>query len=170
METVNLENNRLPVRKKNRLKEYDYSTNGAYFVTICTQNKQCTLGSIVGDGSPVPKAAGRIAEKWIAEIPKRFPQAKVEAHIVMPNHIHLLMSLTRNEADKSSPTVSDMVAWYKYQVTKEINAKKKTPGERFFQRSFHDHVVRGEKDYEKIWDYIHQNPLRWQMDCFYREE
>ena len=88
----------------------------------------------------------------------------------MPNHVHLLLSLTRNEADKSSPTVSDMVAWYKYQVTKEINAKEKTPGERFFQRSFHDHVIRGEKDYEKIWDYIHQNPLRWHMDCFYREE
>ena len=98
-------------RKANRLKTYDYSRPGAYFVTICTQERRCILCDIVGD----------------------------------------------------------VVAWLKYTATKEINRETGTSGQRIFQRSFHDHVVRSEEDYRKIWEYIGDNPRRWTEDRYYAE-
>ena len=80
-----------PERKLNRLSEYDYGTNGAYFVTICTQDRCKILSTIVGDGFPVPKPHGMIAEKYIAEIPKKYPTVSVDKFVIMPDHIHLLL-------------------------------------------------------------------------------
>lgn len=78
-------------RKPNRLCDYDYSQNGAYFVTICTQNREKILSDIVGDGSPVPKPFGMIAEEIIAQIPNKYPMVSVDKYVVMPDHIHLLL-------------------------------------------------------------------------------
>ena len=81
----------LPAGKRNRLVNYDYSSNGAYFVTICTEGKRKTMCDIAGDGVPVPKEPGRIAERCIMEIPGKYPTVTVAAYTVMPNHIHLLL-------------------------------------------------------------------------------
>ena len=160
----------LPQRKRNRLQNYDYSLPGAYFVTICTEHRRNTLCDIVGDGSPVPKWPGMIAEELIAEIPKQFPCVQISNYVVMPNHVHLLLVFDHvNGTGHPSPTLGNIVGWYKFNVTKQINEKKGTPGERFFQRSYHDHVIRDERDYQKIWNYIDGNPLRWRDDCFYAE-
>lgn len=162
----------LPKRRRNRLKNYDYSRNGVYFVTICTEGRRKTLCEIIGDGSPVPKEPGRIAEEMIRKIPEKYPFVSVDTYIVMPNHIHLLLAIngTGGTVDPSpplSPTMGTVVGWYKYQVTKLVNEAAGTPATRFFQRSFHDHVVRGERDNLKIWEYIENNPGRWLEDCFY---
>ncbi|MBQ2928542.1 MAG: transposase [Oscillospiraceae bacterium] len=160
----------LPKRKRNRLMNYDYSSNGVYFVTICTEGRQKVLCEIVGDGSPVPKEAGRIAEKMIRKIPEKYPDVSVDNYVVMPNHIHLLLAI--NEPDKmrnASPAMGTVVGWYKYQVTKMVNEMSGTQGTKLFQRSFRDHIIRGEKDYLKIWEYIEYNPLKWREDCFYTE-
>lgn len=160
----------LPERKRNRLKNYNYSSCGAYFVTICTDKRRKTLCDIVGDGFPVPKEAGAIADRYIQEIPVRYPTTHVNRYVIMPNHIHLLLSIeARNGTGNPSPTVGNIVGWYKYQVTKEVNERTGTIGRKVFQRSFHDHVIRGDKDYQRIWNYIAGNPLRWAEDCFYIE-
>ena len=160
----------LPERKRNRLKNYNYSSCGAYFVTICTEKRRNTLCDIVGDGFPVPKEAGTIADMYIQKIPVRYPTVHVNHYVIMPNHIHLLLSIDAgNGTGNPSPTLGSIVGWYKYQTTKAINERSGTNGKRVFQRSFHDHVIRGEKDYQKIWNYIDGNPLRWADDCFYAE-
>jgi len=160
----------LPKRKANRLKEYDYSRPGAYFVTVCTEKRLKTLCDIVGDGFPVPKEAGMIAENCIQEIPVRYPMVHVDRYVIMPNHIHLLVSIdVINGTGNPSPTLGNVIGWFKYQVTKRVNEHVGSHGKRVFQRSYHDHVIRGEKDYRKIWEYIEDNPHRWKEDCFYME-
>ena len=76
---------------------------------------------------------------------------------------------TKNRKNTLCKIVGNILGWFKYQVTREINSYCHTAGIRFFQRSYHDHVVRGEQDYLKIWQYIDNNPAQWKDDCFYRE-
>ena len=161
----------LHARKRNRLPYYDYSTNGGYFVTICTEKRKNTLCAIVGDGFPVPKKAGQIAEANIRRISLKFPDVYVDKYVIMPNHIHLLLRIDNvGGTGNPSPTLGRVIGWYKYQTTREINAACRTAGCRFFQRSFHDHVIRGDADYKMIWEYIDTNTLKWKLDCFYAEE
>lgn len=158
----------LPRRKPNRLIHYDYSSNGAYFVTICTERRNKTLCDIVGDGFPVPTRQGEIAERMIRMIPEKYPSVRVDKSVVMPNHIHMILIFERESGTGDPPpTLGNVVGWYKYQVTKQINDGTRSPKERVFQRSYHDHIIRGEKDYRKIWEYIDTNPIKWADDCFY---
>ena len=160
----------LPQRKPNRLKQYDYSSHGAYFVTICTESRKNTLCTIVGDGLPVPKRPGEVAAHYILEISNHFPNAHIDHYVVMPNHIHLLLFLKNSGTGDPSPTLGNVIGWFKYQTTKQINLENGTTGAKVFQRSYHDHVVRNEQDYLKIWEYIENNPARWQLDCFYHAD
>ena len=167
----------LPKRKVTRLKEWDYSTPGAYFLTICTAEKRCILSRIpiVGEGLAPPAVElseiGKIVEEQILDLPRRFPSVSLDKYVIMPNHVHLLISLTGGEASggaSPSPTAVDVV-----RAMKSISARQCRA--RFgiyplWQRSFHDHVIRGEKDYLEIWQYIDNNPARWAEDCYAPEE
>lgn len=160
----------LPKRKRNRLVNYDYSSHGAYFVTICTEERKKVLSDILGDGFHVLKVEGKIAAEWIERIPEKYPGVHICNFVVMPNHIHMLLMIDGTcGTGNPSPTLGNIIGWYKYTVSKEINLKKMTSGNRVFQRSYHDHIIRGEKDYLKIWEYIDTNPIRWSDDCFYAE-
>ncbi len=162
----------LPTRKPTRLKEYDYSQNGAYFVTICTEGRKCILGEIgaieyVGEAALcLPKINlsqyGKIVDQYIKNIDDVYTGITVEKYVIMPNHIHLLILISRKDGRQraASPTISGIVKGIKSLVTKEI-------GGNIFQRSFHDHIIRNEKDYLEIWQYIDTNHLKWQEDCFY---
>lgn len=156
-----------PRRKPNRLINYDYSSNGAYFVTICTEKRKKLFCEIVGDGFAVPLQPGIVAAQWVEKIPIQYPVVSVDHYVVMPNHIHLLLRFesVQGTADPS-PTLGAVVGWYKYQVTREL-CNGLDSRARVFQRSFHDHVIRGNADYQKIWEYIDTNPLRWTLDCHY---
>lgn len=159
----------IPTRKPNRLKEYDYSQNGAYFITICTQDRKEMLSKIVGDGLSVPKLTteGYIVEKYVKEICIKYPCASVDKYVIMPNHIHLLIGINNeNGTDDPSPTIGKIIGWFKYSSTKSINNSKNCI-DKVFQRSFHDHIIRNETDYREIWEYIDTNPLKWTEDCFY---
>ena len=167
----------LPNRKPNRIEEYDYSQSGAYFVTICTQDRKRILSAIVGDGFPVPKFSGEIAEQFIQKIPEKYPNITVDKYVIMPDHIHLLFRfdsvgdgfpvpcgdgiVTKCGRRNASPTVGAVVGWYKYQVTKQVNLLSDTPGQKLFQRSYYDHVIRNQQDYNEIWEYIENNPRKW---------
>ena len=151
-----------PERKVNRFSEYDYSQTGAYFVTICTQNRRKILSAIVGDGSPVPKPYGIIAEKYIAQLPEKYSLVTVDKYVIIPDHIHLLLRFHWDlGTGNPSPTLGNVIGWYKYQVTKQINLQDKTQGEQFFQRSYYDHVIRNQQDYDETWQYIENNPRKW---------
>ncbi len=159
----------LPIRKKNRLEYFDYGQNGAYFVTICTKDRKPLLCDIVGDESPVPKPIGKIALAITNQIPKKYPNVKVDTFVVMPNHIHLLLSIENDGTGNPSPTVGTVVAWYKYSITKQANMLLDTIGQKVFQRSYHDHIIRNEKDYAEIWEYIENNPRKWALDRYYSQ-
>ncbi len=163
----------LPQRKSPRLKNFDYSTTRAYFITICTQNRKNILSAIVGEGSPLPKLScyGEIADLWIQKLPEKYQEISVDCYVIMPNHIHLLLSVLRNDGrGDPSPTVDAAMGWLKYQITKESNILRSTAGEKLFQRSFFDHVIRNRNDYQEIYKYIHENPMRWKFDEFYADE
>ena len=150
----------LPKRKRNRLSNYDYSQNGAYFITICTKDRKPILSTIVGDDAHiVPKPYGRIAEKYICNVPE------IEKYVIMPDHIHILIRLDNGSMWASTPTsakessknrIASIVRSIKVLVTKEI-------GESIFQRSYYDHVIRNQRDYDEIWEYIENNPRKWVM-------
>lgn len=170
-----------PIRKPNRLPFYDYSSPGVYFVTICTRDRRCSLSDVVtpavGDGSPVPptlvvlKDPGRIVQNHILQIPKKYPTVSVDTYVIMPNHIHLLLSFgVDHGTGNPSPTLGNVIGWLKYQATKQINQHTGTTGCAFFQRSYHDHVIRCEGDYLRIWNYIDGSPACRHNDCFYTEE
>ena len=147
----------MPRRKHNRIENYDYSQNGAYFITICTQNRKPLLSNIVGDDAHiVPKPFGRVVEKYICNAPE------IEKYVIMPDHIHIIIRLDNGSMWASTPTdkkcnrVASIVRSIKTLTTKEI-------GEPIFQRSYYDHVIRNQQDYDEIWEYIENNPLKWAM-------
>ncbi len=160
--------NDFPKRKPNRLRDYDYSTPGAYFITICSKDRKQLLGKIVGDDAHiVPKNDlsnyGLICDKYINSINVKYENVTVDKYVIMPNHIHLIIFLN-GTMWASSPTnnIESIIRSFKTMVTKEI-------GISIWQRSYHDHVIRDENDYKKIWEYIDNNVTQWQMDCFYEE-
>ena len=163
-----------PKRKPNRLPDFDYSTPGAYFITICVAGKQCLLANIVGGGAlDAPQVhltkAGEIAEKYILS-GNRIPQIQVEKFVIMPNHIHLLLAVNKEEANGSSKAPTPTNAIVPHFVSNFKRFCHRDIGTHIFQRSYHDHIIRGEQDYLKIWEYIDNNPARWKEDCFYLEE
>ncbi len=166
-------NNYLPERKPTRLRGFDYSSSGAYFITICTQNRKNILSTIVGEGFPLPQLSlyGQIVDKWIQRMPDKYPEISVDRYVIMPNHIHILLSVAKvyGRGDPS-PTVDSAMGWIKYQCTKEINKTRNAVGEKVFQRSFYDHVVRNYEDYLEINKYIYENPRHWLLDRLYAEE
>ncbi|MBO5410671.1 MAG: transposase [Clostridia bacterium] len=162
-----------PVRKRNRLKGYDYSQNGVYFLTLCTKNKKCILGRIVGDGdSDVPNMVlseyGRITEKYIQSIESAYSTVTLDSYVIMPNHIHLVIELYSEEnickktlsKDSANNTIPVVVSAFKRLVSKEV-------GYNFWQRSYHDHIIRNEAALNTIREYVANNQLRWKEDCFY---
>ena len=154
----------LPKRKSTRLSYYDYSQNGAYFVTVCTHEKRHLLSHIVGEGlCALPKniltPIGKDVESAIHFIGSHHPHVIVDKYVVMPNHIHMILMLDTPEGH-GTPSLSNIVGQMKSYTTKLF-------GGTLWQRSFHDHIIRGEEDYKKIWQYIDTNVLRWEKDCFY---
>ena len=164
----------LPKRKPNRLKDYDYSQNGAYFITVCTKDMKCFLSRIENEGSVgdddlgVPKLilnkTGIIIENNIIKMNNIYSDISVDNYVIMPNHIHLLLTVQikgqiENGAPRSSPptnAISKFVTALKKFTSKEI-------GENIWQRSFHDHIIRNEEDYNIRWQYIDENPKKWLM-------
>lgn len=152
----------LPIRKKNRLAEYDYCTPGYYFLTICTADKSKLFWDteVLIDGQPKLSAIGSIARKYLLEIPNYYQGVSVDKSVIMPNHIHLILILSKFHQEIALPSVENIIGQYKRAVSKAI-------GESIWQKGFHDHVIRGESDYRKIWQYIDMNPYRWTDDCYF---
>ena len=163
----------LPKRKPTRLPFYDYSTPGAYFITICTQDRKNLLCHIVGGGAlDAPKChlthSGEIVRQYILSGAK-IPNVQVDKYVIMPNHIHLLLSITETAFDGTSWAPSPTNAIIPHFVSTLKRFCHQAIGAKIFQRSYHDHVIRCEQDYLKIWEYIDTNPAQWKNDCFYQD-
>lgn len=167
--------NKLPNRKNPRLKCYDYSKPGAYFVTICTHNKKKSLSNIVGAIHESPSLQLTVKGEIVDDIIKSFPESfgvRIDRYIIMPNHIHLIMIISDSDvlrAIRESPlhhrsALSKAVGYIKMNASKKIH--KQFGITTVWQRSFYDHIIRDKDDYEKIAKYMYNNPKRWQFDCF----
>lgn len=154
-------------RKPLRLRQYDYGQPGAYFITVCTQGKKCLLGAVVkGSDSIAPSVklskVGLITEKYLRSIPG------VDAYVIMPNHVHMILLISAGDLRQgpmwaSAPTegcISDRIRSWKTLITKGAGCG-------IWQRSFYDHVIRDERDYIRISQYIADNPAKWSEDVYY---
>lgn len=148
-------------RKSPRIPKYDYSLPNSYFITICTHEKKCIFGK-----PNMLNVSGKIAEECIIKIAEIYPHAFVENYVVMPNHIHMILRIENEKSEKTLPSVTQIVGQYKMSVTKKI--RRQNYNEQIWQRSFHDHIIRNQRSLEIIWEYINNNPMKWEEDCFYK--
>ena len=199
----------LSQRKQIRLKEYDYSQEGYYFITICTQNRKHILSHIetinksvgvdahidpkmnkdkefiknnVGAG-PVSARKnktkenvkltqlGEIVENVYLNLGKEFKYIKTHEYVIMPNHIHCIIEILRADTGPA-PTIGDIICSLKTRITGYVlkGIKKgiyKPFNKRLFQRNYYEHVIRNEKEYYAIIEYIQNNPANWEQDKYY---
>ena len=164
-----------PDRKLNRLENYDYSRNGLYFITICTKDRIKYLSEITEDLSfvgadiirPIINLTkiGKILDYSINDIKNHYENISVIKYCIMPDHVHLILSIMNEivPADSgrmiSAPTVSTIIGSLKRFVSKET-------GISLWQKSFHDHIIRNEKEFLEICDYIDNNPINWVNDIY----
>lgn len=159
----------MPDRKLNRLKGYDYSQNGYYFVTICTKNRQEFFGEIK-NGELTLNEYGKITKKCWREIPDHFPNVILDEFIIMPNHIHGIVIIKNNDEGnknfcslpwqtKLSKSLSSIIRGFKIGVTKYF--REKNNDEFVWQKSFYDHIIRNEKSLFNIRKYVQNNPFKW---------
>ncbi len=166
--------NKLPKRKHPRLDNYDYSSTGAYFVTICTQNRRCVLSRIETNNTDEKISVkctkcGKIAEEQLVLLEKRYAYLTVDQYVIMPNHIHVIFIIDNKAAGASPrPTIMDIVCTYKSLTTREC--KKIFTLDKLFQTSFYEHIIRDRDDYNEIKKYIHENPMCWHYDELYPEK
>lgn len=153
-------------RSSPRLEGFDYSQESYYFVTICTRHHRPLLGTI-RDGLMRLSPVGQIVEReWLA-IPEYESSTHLDTWIVMPNHLHGIISLHEVEHG-STRSLSSIIAGFKGRSTRNINRALGWDGTSFWQRSFYDHVVRNDADLGRIREYISNNPARWEADRFFR--
>ena len=161
--------NHLPQRKSPRLKNYDYSTTGAYFITICTHNRKMLFAPVGADS-----ISARMIERTFIETIAQYRGVESPIYVVMPNHFHAINTIKRADIE-SAPTVSNIVQSFKRYSTIEYTHMVKEGllapfDSRIWQRSFYDHIIRNRDDYDQIYKYIYENPKRWSFDKFYLEE
>ncbi len=160
-------------RKHPRLKAYDYSQSGAYFVTTNVHGGRCLLAEIpVGRGlapaEPKLTLVGEIVRERILGIPKRYPFVSVDKYVVMPNHVHLLLSFREDAAGASPrPTLMQVVGAFKSLSARLSNQAMGIPGEKLWQDSFYESVLQSEKAYQDAWNYIDTNPAKWAEDEYF---
>ena len=150
-----------PKRKAIRIKEYDYSAPSAYFVTICTANREKCLWKTVGADIIRPQeiplsSMGQVVEKSVLQISEHYKNISVDQFCIMPDHVHLILRIDSNEDGRmiSAPTVSTVVGSMKRWVSKQI-------GRSIWQKSFYEHGIRNQQDYDEIWKYIENNPQKY---------
>ena len=151
---ISPESPQLPKRRSTRLKGYDYSRAGAYFITVCTQDQVCLFGEIV-EGEMELSVSGTIVQDNWHEIPQHYAGIETDAFVVMPNHVHGVLLF---EAD-GGLTLGSVVRGFKARVTRAIRDGH------VWQRDFYDHVVRDQADLERIRAYIINNPAKWADDA-----
>ena len=157
-------------RRSIRLEGYDYSQAGAYYVTICTHNRECVFGEIT-DRQMVLNDAGRMVAdswEWLAE---QYDHLSLDECVVMPNHLHGIIVIIDGcrGGSRTAPTgkrksLGRLIGAFKTVSTKQINQIRKTPGMKLWQRNYYEHIIRNENELKRIREYIANNPMKWEFD------
>lgn len=183
-------------RRSVRLQNYDYSSFGSYFITICAHHRECLFGEIVQDDMELNSYGQILYEQWLV-LPERFQTIEIDGFVVMPNHTHAIISIAGavHSADGSDlkehsdlisnyglsskklssripPTVGNIVGAYKSLCVHHCLEWVKQPSVglrlgRLWQRNYHEHVIRNQHDYDRIAEYIQNNPKKWQLDSLH---
>ena len=156
-------------RRSIRLKGYDYSQAGAYFITISAQNRKCLFGKVV-NGEMVCSDLGRIAsESWLW-MGNRYDHIILDAWVIMPNHLHgILVIADGRGGSRTAPTdnrkpLGRLIGAFKTVSTKRVNKMRRTPEVKLWQRNYYEHIVRNENELNRIREYIVNNPMQWELD------
>jgi REP element-mobilizing transposase RayT len=154
-------------RKLPRLKNYDYSTNGKYFVTFCVKDMKCVLSSVVGSGDlDAPELVlseyGMIIDKNIVTMNGIYNDINAEKYIIMPNHVHMIIDIDNNNNGASGSPLPTDSKLSRYIGTLKRFCNKKI-GKNIWQTGFYDHIIRNKDDYCYHLQYIDENPKKWIM-------
>jgi len=176
-----------PNRRSNRLSGYDYSSPGAYFITICVDQRRCVLGRVIGSEMHNSRLGDEINHSWM-RVPVRFPTAELDVFQVMPNHFHGIVVLTEAKADGASPiptmmvpastmaataatviraglpSLSAIIGAFKSETGIACNRQLRIAGQQFWQPGFFDHIIRDDDELDRIRQYIVNNPAHWADD------
>lgn len=180
-------------RRSLRLKGYDYSQEGAYFVTICAHGKACLFGDVIGSEMKVNEPGRKVQAVW-DDLPVHYPHVATDAFVVMPNHVHGVIVIRaggceaagyppahavdfnpdhaeRRAGLKPAPTVrhglSEIIRGFKAFSARRINEFRESSGTTLWQRNYYDHIIRNDADYNRIAEYIANNPQRWAEDSLH---
>src|SRR3989338_4418844 len=155
------------IRKRLRLPDYDYSSEGAYFVTICTQNRQCLFSNIT-DGEIRLNEAGKMNQTRWQQLPQRFDNILLDEFIIMPNHVHGIIKIAE-AGTRPAPTLGAVIGVFKSITTHDyiLNVQHHNwppfPG-KLWQRNYYEHIIRNESELNRIRQYILDNPINWDQD------
>jgi putative transposase len=167
-------------RRSIRLKGYDYSSKGAYFITICTHRHLSIFGDII-DGEMQLNAAGKRVQSCWKEIPDHFPHVSLDAFVVMPNHVHGILFISKDvvvgaknfsplqsatQPRGTSKTIGSVIRGFKIGVTQWV--RQNTSIKNVWQRNYWEHIIRSEPELKGLREYIRNNPARWTLDRLYR--
>lgn len=161
-----MKNNKQIIRKKNRLKGYDYSSNASYFLTVCSDKRKEIFSQIVFDntvGANIVRLShiGEKIENCILKIEEIYPCIFVDNYIIMPNHIHLILTIDTNRRPMVAPTVATVIKQFKGAASKEA-------GTSIWQKGYYDHIIRNENDFNETMKYITFNAQKWDEDKYFK--
>ena len=156
--------NNLPKRKPIRIEDYDYSTPGAYFITVCTANREKIFwsdrrGELRSPANVPLSDIGMIVDNEIQKLNTVYDSVRVDKYCIMPDHIHMILTIELDEYRRTqfAPTISRVIKQFKGSITKQV-------GMPIWQKSFYDHGIRNQQDYNEIWQYIENNPLKYALN------
>jgi len=173
--------------KSIRLKGYDYTRPGSYFITLCTGHHQALFGDII-DGEMILNEWGRIIKDYIDKIPDHYANVEIDRYVIMPNHVHMIVVLwlekescngTANQINveaihelplrdrmktRRKMKLPKIVGWLKMNASKQINIKRKISVQSIWQRNYYEHIIRNERELNNIRRYIINNPPNWEYD------
>ncbi len=173
-------------RRSIRLRNYDYSQTGAYFVTICVQHRECLFGEITDRVMRLNDAGNIVAEQW-KWLGKQYDHVELDEWRIMPNHMHGIIVITdvvgggglRKGGSRTAPTgnapvkrkpLGRLIGAFKTVSTKHVNILRNTPGNKLWQRNYWEHIIRNNTELQRICEYIQNNPARWQEDALHPDQ
>ena len=168
------------IRKSIRLKDYDYSREGAYFITICTYNRKCVLGNVINGKMTLNQFGNIVLECWNS-LTGRYTNIELDKFLVMPNHVHGIIKIIDNvgtihelplqrencmnqQIERRRMLIPKVVGYFKMNAAKQINIARNTSGMPLWQKNYYEHIIRNVDKLNKIKEYIQNNPLKWHLD------